>query len=74
MTDKNFNRLVELSRDITLDKKILEFLELYVILKCETRQNEQLEGIIGLKEYCEGVIQQREIREKDEELDRKYRR
>ena len=67
MIDKNFNRLSQLSKEITSDKKILEFLELYVILKTETRQFNELEGIISLKEFCDGVIEKREAKERGEE-------
>lgn len=56
MIEKNARRLSELARELTYDNKVLEFLELYGILKTEARHFNELEGVISLKEFFEGVI------------------
>lgn len=57
MLKKNLDRLSLLSKELTQDKKILEFLELYVILKSETREFDDLVGIANLKDYFVGVFE-----------------
>ncbi|MGL4998251.1 MAG: hypothetical protein ACRCZR_02255 [Cetobacterium sp.] len=55
MLEKDFYRLSELSKNLA-DEKILEFLQLYVILKAEQREIVDISPIIALKEFFEGVI------------------
>ncbi|MGL5051027.1 MAG: hypothetical protein ACRC0Y_08890 [Fusobacteriaceae bacterium] len=58
MLEKDFYRLSELAKNFA-DEKMLEFLQLYVILKSEQRKTEEILPIISLKEFFEGVIEAR---------------
>ena len=57
MYNKHLDRLMVLTKELSENKKMLEFLELYAILKIETREFEDLVGISNLKDYFTGALE-----------------
>lgn len=60
MHNKHCKRLHELTKTLS-SEKIIEFLELYGIMKAEMRAFEELEGIISLKEFFQGALENKEV-------------
>ncbi|MGL4671185.1 hypothetical protein [Cetobacterium sp.] len=59
MIEKNFLRMSKLAKELS-SENMLEFLELYVILKAEGGVSNEIPSIIALKAFFEGVISARD--------------